>query len=570
MSENKPSSESVDQPSASKNFIRQRIDQDLAQGMRGGRVITRFPPEPNGYLHIGHAKSICLNFGIAKDYGGECHLRFDDTNPAAEDQEYVESIQEDVKWMGFEWGETAYFASDYFDQIHDMAVRLIRQGDAYVCEVPQESWAEYRGIPSRPGKESPFRHRSIEENLHEFEKMKAGEYLEGSRVLRAKIDMCSPNIHLRDPAIYRIKTASHHRTGDYWKIYPMYDFTHCLSDAIEEITHSLCTLEFEVHRPLYDWVLERLQTPARPQQIEFARLSLSYTVMSKRRLLKLVEEGFVESWDDPRMPTISGLRRRGYTPESIRHFCDTIGITKFKGITDISLLEHSLRQDLNHRALRAMVVIHPLRVVITNYPVGEVEELTAACNPEDPSAGERLVPFSREILIEHDDFMLNPPKKFFRLSPGEEVRLKYAYIIKCHDVVTDPVTGQVIELRCTYDPDTRSGTGTVNRKVKGTIHWVSEAHGFKPEIRVFDRLFQVEKPDEPEDGKSFLDYLNPDSLHTISSAVAEGGLKKALPGQYFQFERIGYFVPDVRLSRLGAPVFNRSVALKDSWARSRD
>lgn len=570
MSEYKPSNEGVDQPTVSKNFIRQRIDQDLAQGLHGGRVITRFPPEPNGYLHIGHAKSICLNFGIARDYAGECHLRFDDTNPAAEDQEYVESIQDDVRWLGFDWGETTYFASDYFDQIHDMAVRLIRQGDAYVCEVPQENWAEYRGVPSRPGKESPFRHRSIEENLREFEKMKAGDYPEGSRVLRARIDMCSPNIHLRDPAIYRIKTASHHRTGDHWKIYPMYDFTHCLSDAIEEITHSLCTLEFEVHRPLYDWVLEKLQTPARPQQIEFARLSLSYTVMSKRRLLKLVEQGFVESWDDPRMPTISGLRRRGYTPESIRHFCDTIGITKFKGITDISLLEHSLRQDLNQRAVRAMVVMHPLRVVITNYPAGEVEELPAARNPEDPGVGERLVPFSREILIEQEDFMLNPPKKFFRLSPGEEVRLKYAYIIKCHDVITDPASGEVIELRCTYDPDTRSGTGTVNRKVKATIHWVSAEHGFQPTIREFDRLFQVEKPDEPEEGKSFLDYLNPDSLHTITSAVAERGLKEALPGQYYQFERIGYFVPDCRLSRPGEPVFNRSVALKDSWAKNRD
>jgi glutaminyl-tRNA synthetase len=520
------------------------------------------------YLHIGHAKSICLNFGIARDYRGRCHLRFDDTNPAAEDVEYVQSIQEDVRWLGFDWGENLFFASDYFEQIYDMAVQLIRQGHAYVCEIPQDQWSEYRGVPSKPGRHSPFRDRSVEENLGEFEKMKQGVYPEGSRVLRARIDMSSPNIHMRDPAIYRIKKAAHHRTGDHWKIYPMYDFTHCLSDAIEGITHSLCTLEFEVHRPLYEWVLEKLSTPCRPQQIEFARLSLSYTVMSKRRLLKLVTDGLVDGWDDPRMPTISGLRRRGYTPASIRDFCETIGVTKYKGITDISVLEHSLRQDLNLRAERAMVVMNPLKVVITNYPQGQVEMLSAVKNPEDASAGTRDLPFGREIYIEKDDFMMDPPKKFFRLGPGREVRLKYAYIIRCDEVITDPETGEPVELRCSYDPQTRSGSDTSGKKVKGTLHWVSALHGVNVPVRMFDRLFNVEKPDEPEDGKSFTDYLNPDSLTIVETAIAEPDLLSAQPGQYFQFERVGYFVPDHRLSHPGKPVFNRSVALKDSWAKA--
>lgn len=560
---------SPDTNATPRNFIRQRIDHDLAENKNEGKVITRFPPEPNGYLHIGHAKSICLNFGIAREYQGKCHLRFDDTNPAAEEVEYVESIQEDVRWLGFNWGENQFFASDYFDQLYEMAIQLIRQGDAYVCEITQDQWPEYRGVPSRPGKESPFRNRSVEENLAEFEKMKQGIYAEGSRVLRAKIDMASPNIHMRDPAIYRIKKAPHHRTGEHWKIYPMYDYTHCISDAIEEITHSLCTLEFEVHRPLYEWVLERLGTAARPQQIEFARLNLNYTVLSKRRLLKLVEDKYVEGWDDPRMPTISGMRRRGYTPESIRNFCETIGVTKFKGMTDISLLEHSLRHDLNARAHRAMVVMNPLKVVITNFPEGGTEMLTGPRNPEDPDAGVREIPFGREIFIEKDDFMIDPPKKFFRLAPGAEVRLKYAYIIRCDGVVTDPATGEVTELHCTYDPETRSGTGTANRKVKGTLHWVPASGNISLTVRMFDRLFNVEKPDEPEEGKSFLDYLNPDSLHIHHGAVAEPGLATAVPGEYYQFERLGYFVPDSRLSRPGELVFNRSVPLKDSWGGNK-
>lgn len=551
------------------NFIRQIIDNDLANG-KVDQIVTRFPPEPNGYLHIGHAKAICLSFSIAQDYHGKCHLRFDDTNPAAEDLEYVESIKQDIKWLGFDWGDNLFFASDYFTRIYDLAVQLINIGKAYVCELPQDEWADYRGVPSRPGKDSPFRDRSVEENLIEFEKMKNGDYEEGSRVLRARIDMSSPNIHMRDPAIYRIKKAAHHRTGSDWNIYPMYDFTHCLSDSIEGVTHSLCTLEFEVHRPLYEWVLDVLDMESKPQQIEFARLNLNFSVMSKRKFLKLVNEGFVDGWDDPRMPTISGMRRRGYTPESIRNFCESVGVTKFKSVTDISLLEHALRQDLNARSLRAMVVLDPIKVVITNLPEGHQEDLSAICNPEDPNSGFRNVPFAREVYIDRNDFMLDPPKKFFRLAPGREVRLKYAYIIKCEEVITDPSSGEIVEIHCSYDPETKSGTGTSTKKVKGTLHWVSVKHGVPVEVRLFDRLFSNETPeDRPEENHSFIDDLNPDSLSIINSAIAEPSIRQSVQGHFYQFERTGYFVEDTKLSKPEKLVFNRSVALRDSWAKSK-
>ncbi|MGZ8899441.1 MAG: glutamine--tRNA ligase/YqeY domain fusion protein, partial [Limisphaerales bacterium] len=486
---------------APKDFVREIIDEDLRAGRKGNQVVTRFPPEPNGYLHIGHAKSICLNFGIAGEYpNAHCNLRFDDTNPVREDVEYVDSIQEDVRWLGFDWGANKFYASDYFEKIYDYAVQLIKMEKAFVCDLNFEDIQKYRGAPNIPGTESPYRNRSVEENLDLFARMRAGEFEEGSRVLRAKIDMSSPNIHLRDPLLYRIRKVEHHRTGNKWCIYPLYDFTHCLSDMIEGITHSLCTLEFEVHRPLYDWFLETLKTPCHPQQIEFARLNLSYTVMSKRKLLQLVQEKRVTGWDDPRMPSIAGFRRRGYTPESIRNFCKSIGVTKFDGLTDIAVLEHSIREHLNKVAERRMAVLRPLKVVFTNYPEGQVEELDAINNPEDPGAGSRKVPFSRVVYIERDDFMENPPKKFFRLSPGNEVRLRYAYIIKCEQMIKD-ANGEVIELHCSIDPESKQGGATAGRKIKGTIHWVSAEHAVESEVRLYDRLFTVEEPDGDKEGR---------------------------------------------------------------------
>jgi len=541
---------------------------DNASEKHGGKVVTRFPPEPNGYLHIGHAKSICLNFGIAgENAGGVCHLRFDDTNPAREDVEYVDSIQEDVRWLGFDWGKNKFYASDYFGKLYDFAVELIKLGKAYVCDLTAEEMIQYRGAPTVPGKESPYRNRTVAENLDLFARMRAGEFADGAKTLRAKIDMASPNIHLRDPAIYRIRKVDHHRTGSAWCIYPMYDYAHCLSDSVEGITHSICTLEFEVHRPLYDWILNGLKTPCHPQQIEFARLNLSYTVMSKRKLLQLVEENLVTGWDDPRMPTIAGLRRRGVTPEAIRHFCARIGVTKYNGMTDVALLEYSVREDLNKRALRVMGVLRPLKVVLTNYPEGQVEEMEAVNNPEDPSAGTRKVPFSRELYIERDDFMENPPKKFFRLSPGSEVRLRYAYIIKCNEVIKD-AKGEVTELRCTIDPDSKSGGATAGRKIKGTIHWVSAQHAITAEVRLYDRLFTVEQPDA-EEGKDFKTFLNANSLETVTDAKLEPGLKDAKPEARYQFERLGYFRADPRDSQPGKPVFSRTISLRDSWAKEQ-
>jgi glutaminyl-tRNA synthetase len=554
-------------PSAPRDFIREIIDEDLNQGKNGGRVITRFPPEPNGYLHIGHAKSICLNFGIAAEYpNARCNLRFDDTNPTREDVEYVDSIQEDVRWLGFDWGAHMYYASDYFEQVYDWAVKLIRMGKAFVCDLSFDEIQKYRGAPNVPGKESPYRNRSVEENLDLFTRMRSGDFEEGSRVLRAKIDMASPNIHLRDPLLYRIRKVAHHRTGDQWCIYPLYDFTHCLSDMTEGITHSICTLEFEVHRPLYDWFLGTLQTPCHPQQIEFARLNLSYTVMSKRKLLQLVQEKLVTGWDDPRMPTIAGFRRRGYTPESIRNFCKTIGVTKFNGITDFAVLEHSIREHLNRVAERRMAVLNPLKVVLTNYPADQVEELEAVNNPEDPNAGTRKVPFSREIYIEQDDFMENPQKKFFRLSPGNEVRLRYAYIIRCEKVVKNE-QGEIVELHCTIDPGSKAGGPTAGRKIKGTIHWVSAQHAINAEVRLYDRLFTVEQPDADAQGRDFKSFLNPSSLRVLNNAKLEPALFQATPGARFQFERLGYFFVDPKDSAPGRPVFNRTVTLKDTWAK---
>jgi glutaminyl-tRNA synthetase len=550
-----------------RDFIRQIIDHDLETGKNGNRVITRFPPEPNGYLHIGHAKSICLNFGIATEYpGARCHLRFDDTNPTREDVEYVDSIQEDVRWLGFNWGEHKYYASDYFQKFYDYAVELIKLEKAYVCDLTFDEIQQYRGAPTVPGKESPYRNRSVEENLDLFARMRAGEFADGARVLRAKIDMASPNIHLRDPILYRIRKFHHHRTGDDWCIYPMYDFAHSLSDMIEGITHSLCTLEFEVHRPLYDWFLETLKTPCHPRQIEFARLSVSYTVTSKRKLLQLVTEQLVTGWDDPRMPTIAGFRRRGYTPESIREFCKTVGVTKFNGLTDIALLEHSIRDHLNRIAERRMAVLRPLKVVLTNLPEGTVEELDAINNPEDPGAGSRKVPLAREIYIEREDFMENPPKKFFRLAPGGEVRLRYAYIIKCENVVKD-ANGEIIELHCTVDPESKAGGATAGRKIKGTIHWVSAIHAFPAEVRLYDRLFTVEQPDADEQGRDFKTFLNPNSREVLPSAQLERSLRETEPGTRYQFERMGYFFVDPKESRPGAPIFLRTVTLKDTWVK---
>ena len=548
------------------DFIRDIIAADKLSNKHGGKVVTRFPPEPNGYLHIGHAKSICLNFGIAQENAnGVCHLRFDDTNPAREDVEYVDSIQEDVRWLGFDWKDKKFYASDYFERLFEYALHLIRAGKAYVCDLTPDQLVEFRGAPSIPGRPSPYRDRSVEENLDLFQRMRAGEFADGSRTLRAKIDMSSPNIHMRDPALYRIRKVEHHRTGNAWCIYPMYDYAHCISDAIEGITHSICTLEFEVHRPLYDWILGQLPIQPHPRQIEFARLNLSYTVMSKRKLLQLVEEGLVSGWSDPRMPTIAGLRRRGYTPESIRAFCARIGVTKYNGLTDLGLLEFSVREDLNKRALRVMGVLRPIKVVLENYPENQVEEMEAVNNPEDPSAGHRKLPFGRELFIEQEDFMETPPKGYFRLSPGGEVRLRYAYIIKCVGVVKDPATGQITELRCTYDPDTKSGSGHVTRKVKGTIHWVSAAHAINAEVRLYDRLFKVEDTSQNEDDWKSL--LNPGSLHVLNDVKLEPSLAAASAGTHYQFERQGYFYLDADTGTNGVKVFNRTVSLKDSWAK---
>ncbi|MFH0801396.1 MAG: glutamine--tRNA ligase/YqeY domain fusion protein [bacterium] len=550
---------------ASTDFIRAIIAKDLETGKWGGRVATRFPPEPNGYLHIGHAKSICLNFGIAaENKGGVCHLRFDDTNPVKEETEYIESIKEDVRWLGFNWGEHLYFASDYFEQMYQWAVQLIKDGKAYVCDLNADEVRESRGTLTQPGKESPYRNRSVEENLDLFERMRAGELPDGSRTLRAKIDMASPNLNMRDPVMYRILHATHPHTGDKWCLYPMYDWAHGLEDSIERITHSICTLEFEVHRPLYDWYLDALGI-YHPQQIEFARLNLNYTVMSKRRLLQLVQEGLVNGWDDPRMPTISGLRRRGYTPESIRAFCQSIGVAKADSTVDISMLEHSVRDDLNKRAHRRMGVLRPLRVVLENYPEGRVEELEAINNPEDSSQGTRKVPFSKVLYIEQDDFMEDPPKKFFRLAPGREVRLRCGYFITCRDVIKDE-KGNVIELRCSYDPETRSGSAPDGRNVKATIHWVSAAHAIPAEVRLYDNLFIKENPDDVAEGEDFRSNLNPKSLEVVTSARLEPALAGAKPGERFQFERLGYFCVDPDSSG-DKPVFNRTVTLRDTWAR---
>jgi glutaminyl-tRNA synthetase len=553
-------------PEASRHFIQQIIDDDIASGKHTS-VATRFPPEPNGYLHIGHAKSICLNFGLALEFKGRCHLRMDDTNPTKEEVEYVDSIQEDVKWLGFDWGTHYYQASDYFARMHADAIRLIEMGKAYVCHLTLEQMREYRGDLVNPGKPSPSRDRSVEENLKLFAQMTKGELDEGSAVLRAKIDMASPNLLMRDPVIYRIRKTSHHNTGDTWCVYPMYDYAHPLEDAYEGITHSICTLEFEIHRPFYDWVLRELDTPAKPRQIEFARLNLTYTVMSKRRLLELVQEKRVSGWDDPRMPTVSGLRRRGVTPTSIRKFCETIGVTKHNSLTDVALLEHAIRDDLNKTVPRAMAVLDPIRLVIENYPEGQVEELEAINNPEDPAAGSRKVPFSRNLLIERDDFMEVPAKKYFRLTPGQEVRLRWAYFVKCTGVIKD-AAGNILEVRCTYDPATRGGeTPPDGRKVKGTIHWISEAHAGDVEVRLYDRLFTLEDLNSLADGDDWRTHLNPNSLK-VARAKVEPSLLQTKPGTRVQFERVGYFCADTKDSTPGKPVFNRTVTLKDSWAKA--
>jgi len=555
----------METPEPKSNFIREIIDADLASGKSGGRVHTRFPPEPNGYLHIGHAKSICLNSGIARDYKGKFNLRFDDTNPSKEEQEYVDSIVEDVKWLGGDFEDRLLFASDYFPQMYDWAMALVKKGKAYVCDQTPEEVRRSRGTPSEPGKESPFRNRSIEENADMFERMKNGEFPDGSRVLRAKIDMANPNLYLRDPVMYRILHAEHHRQGAKWCVYPMYDWAHGLEDSLEQITHSICTLEFENHRPLYDWFLEALGI-YHPRQIEFARLNLSNTVLSKRKLLELVRDNHVGGWDDPRMPTISGLRRRGYSSASIRAFCAEIGVAKFNSIVDIWVLENAIRNELNKTAPRVMAVLRPLKVVITNYPQDLVEEMDLVNNPEDPAAGTRKVQFCREIYIEQDDFKEVPPKKFFRLTPGQEVRLRATYIIKCESVVKD-AAGNVTEVHCTYDPATRGGTAPDGRKIKGTIHWVSARHGFAAPVRLYDALFTKRAPEDVEEGHDFKESLNPGSLEVLNGAYCEPGLKDAPAGSRFQFERLGYFFVDPKDSKPGAPVFNRTVTLKDTWAK---
>jgi glutaminyl-tRNA synthetase len=552
-------------PKVSSNFIKVIINDDLKTNKYGGRVHTRFPPEPNGYLHIGHAKSICLNFGIAKEYNGLCNLRFDDTNPTKEDVEYVDSIKEDVRWLGFDWDDREYFASDYFDRLYELAEQLIQKGKAFVCELNQEQMRQYRGTLTEPGINSPYRDRPIDENLELFRKMKNGDFPDGAMVLRAKIDMASPNVNMRDPIIYRIRRDHHHRTGDKWCIYPMYDFTHCISDSIEFITHSLCTLEFENNRPLYDWFLIELGL-YRPQQIEFARLNLNFTVLSKRKLLKLVEDNFVDGWDDPRMPTITGLRRRGYTPEAVRNFAEMVGVAKADSIVDMGMLEFSVRKHLNATANRAMAVLNPLKIVITNFPEGEIEILEAINNPEDESKGVRNIPFTREIYIEREDFMEEPQKKFFRLAPGREVRLRYAYIIMCNEIIKDE-QGNIIELHCTYDAETKSGTSAETRKVKATLHWVSATECFDAEVRLYDNLFLKENPNSVEEGKEFTDNLNSDSLKIISNCKLEPSLRDSNSGDRFQFERLGYFCVDSKHSSLDHPVFNRIVTLKDTWTK---
>jgi glutaminyl-tRNA synthetase len=548
------------------HFIRNIVIADLQENKNGGRIHTRFPPEPNGYLHIGHAKSICLNFGLAGEFGGLCNLRFDDTNPSKEDVEYVESIKEDVRWLGFDWGDREYFASDYFAQLYQFAIQLIKAGKAYVCDLNADQIREYRGTLTEPGKNSPYRERSIQENLDLFERMKAGEFCDGARTLRARIDMASPNLNMRDPVMYRILHATHHRTGDEWCVYPTYDFAHGQSDSIEGITHSICTLEFEDHRPLYDWFLEQLNIH-HPQQIEFARLNLTYTALSKRKLLQLVQQGHVSGWDDPRMPTLAGFRRRGYTPGAIRTFCERIGVAKRNSTVDIAMLEHSLREDLNRHAPRVMAVLRPVKVVIENYPEGQVEELDAVNNPEDPSMGTRKVSFSREIYIEQDDFREELPKGFFRLSPGREVRLRYAYIVKCAGLIKDSQTGEVKEIHCTYDPETKSGLSQSNRKVKATIHWVSAAHAVSAEVRLYDQLFTKEDPDDVPQGLDWTANLNSHSLERLTDCRVEPFLTNAKAGERYQFERLGYFCVDSVDSSPGGLVFNRAVTLRDTWAK---
>ncbi len=547
------------------HFIREIILDDLKSGKFGGRVHTRFPPEPNGYLHIGHAKSICLNFGLAAEFGGKCNLRFDDTNPCKEEVEYVESIIRDVRWLGFDWEDRLFYASDYFQQLYDWAVQLVRSGDAYVCDLSADQIRAYRGTLTEPGRNSPYRDRPVEENLDLFERMKAGEFPDGSRTLRAKIDMASPNLNMRDPVMYRILHAEHHRTGDAWCIYPMYDFTHGECDSIERITHSICTLEFEDHRPLYEWYVEKLGI-YRPQQIEFDRLNLTYTLLSKRKLLTLVQKGYVSGWDDPRMPTLSGIRRRGYTPQGIRNFCSRVGVSKTNGTIELSLLEHAIREDLNRHAPRVMAVLRPLKVVIDNYPEDLVEEMDAVNNPEDESAGTRKVPFSRVLYIEREDFREDPPKQYFRLAPGREVRLRYGYFIRCTGVVKDPATGDVVELRCTYDPATRGGNAPDGRRVKATIHWVSAAHAIDADVRLYSTLFVRENPADESEGGEFTDYLNPESLVVLNDCKLEPSLATAAVGASYQFERLGYFCADPD-SQPGRPVFNRTVALRDTWAK---
>lgn len=558
--------ESAGSSTAPPNFIRTIIDEDLKTGKWGGRVMTRFPPEPNGYLHIGHAKSICLNFGLAADYGGLCNLRFDDTDPAKESVEYVESIKTDVRWLGFDWGDRQYAASDYFEQLYNYALQLIREGKAYVDSLSAEEIRQYRGTLTEPGRESPYRQRAVEENLDLFTRMRAGDFEDGSHVLRAKIDMASPNLLMRDPTLYRIKHVHHYRTGDKWCIYPMYDFTHCLSDSVERITHSLCTLEFENNRELYDWVLDRLKV-YHPRQIEFARLNLTYTVLSKRKLITLVDGGYVDGWDDPRLPTISGMRRRGYTPSAIRNFCDRIGVAKSNSTVDRALLEYSIREDLNKSAPRVMAVLHPLKVVITNYPEGQVEELEAENNPEDPAMGSRKLPFSRVLFIESEDFREDAPRKWFRLAPGREVRLKHAYYITCTEVIKDETTGEIAELRCIYDPKTRGGWSQDGRKIKGTLHWVSAAHAVEAEVRLYENLFTRENPNDVEEGKDFTGYINPDSLDVLTACRVEPSLAAAPPGSRYQFLRLGYFCIDTKYTTARKPVFNRTVTLKDTWAK---
>ncbi len=547
------------------DFIREIIEEHFRTNRFQGRVATRFPPEPNGYLHIGHAKSVCLNFGIAAQYKGTCNLRMDDTDPSGENQEYVDSIIQDVKWLGFDWEDRLYYASDYYEQLYQYAVQLIKEGKAYVCSLSADEIREHRGTLTKPGKESPYRNRSVEENLDLFKRMRAGEFDEGAYVLRAKIDMTSPNITMRDPVMYRIKKENHYRTSNKWCIYPMYDFAHCLSDSIERITHSICTLEFENNRPLYDWFLDELKVESHPQQIEFARLNLSFTVLSKRRLIELVEKRYVSGWDDPRMPTLAGMRRRGFTPEAIRNFCERIGVAKKDSVIGMALLESSIREDLNERAPRVMAVLRPLRVVIDNYPEGQVEEFDCPYHPQKTEMGSRKVPFSRVLFIEQEDFMEHPPKKFYRLSPGKEVRLRYGYFIKCVNVVKDPNTGQVIEVHCTYDPETRSGFAPDGRKVDATIHWVSATHAVPAEVRLYDRLFQVADP--MGKGEDFTKYLNPGSLEILRSCRVEPSLTSAAPGSRFQFERLGYFCVDPVDSSARALVFNRTVTLRDSWAK---